>query len=112
MKKLVTAFSLLSIAAQPTLVFAGEFRSGDRVEATAAFFMCAARDDLAAMKALDQQGDAPTALKLGMERCESGQPGYKYIVMQADGDAVCIRREGAPYCLWARHSSLQATPSQ
>ena len=112
MKKFVTAFTLVSIAGQPAAAFADEFRPGDRVEATAAFFMCAARDDLAAMKALDRQGDRQTAIKLGMERCESGRPSYKYIVMEAEGDAVCIRREGTPYCLWARRSSLQATPSQ
>jgi hypothetical protein len=112
MKKFVTAFTLFSVASAPVLAFADEFRSGDRVEATAAFFMCGARDDLATLQALDRQGDRQTAIKIGMERCESGRPGYKYIVMQADGDAVCIRRESAPYCLWARSSSLQPTPSQ
>jgi hypothetical protein len=112
MRKFVTAFTLVSIAAQQALAFANELRSGDRVEAAAAFFMCGARDDLETLKALDRQGDGKTAIKLGMERCESGRPGYKYIIMDAEGDAVCIRREGIPYCLWARRSSLQATPSQ
>jgi hypothetical protein len=112
MKKCVTAFTLLSIASVPALAFADEFKSGDRVEATAAFFMCGARDDLETMQVLDRQGDRQTALKIGMERCEAGRPGYKYIVMEAEGDAVCIRRESIPYCLWARGSSLQPTPSQ
>ncbi len=112
MKNFVTAFTLFSIAAQPALAFADKFRSGDRVEAPAVFFMCGARDDLETIKVLDRNGDRQTALELGMERCESGQRGYKYIVMEDEGDAVCIRREGAPYCLWAQRSSLQETPSQ
>jgi hypothetical protein len=112
MKKCVTALTLFSLASAPALAFADEFRSGDRVEATTAFFMCGARDDLATMQALDRQGDRQTAIKIGMERCESGRAGYQYIVMQAEGDVVCLRRESAPYCLWAWRSSLQVTPSQ
>jgi hypothetical protein len=112
MQKCVTALALVAIASAPALALGDEFRSGDRVEAPAGFFMCGARDDLATLQVLDRQGDRQTALKIGMERCEAGRPGYKYIVMQAEGDAVCIRRESAPYCLWARSSSIQVTPSQ
>jgi hypothetical protein len=112
MQKRVTAFALVAFAAAPALALADGFRPGDRVEATAAFFMCGARDDLATLQALDRQGDRETALKIGMARCESGRPGYKYIVVQAEDGAVCIRRESAPYCLWARSASLQVTPSQ
>lgn len=97
--------------AAPTLAFGDEFRAGDRAEATAPFFMCGARDDLATLRAPDRQGDRQTAVKTGMERCESGRPDYKYVVIEAEGDAVCIRLEGAPYCLWAWRSSLQVTPS-
>jgi hypothetical protein len=67
--------------------------------ASGAYFeiKCGARDDLATMQALDRQDDRQTAIKIGMERCESGRPGYKYIVMQTDGEAVCVRRESTPY---------------
>lgn len=112
MKKCVTALALVAVAAAPPLAFGDEFRAGDRVEATASFFMCGARDDLATLQVLDRQGDRQTALKIGMERCESGRPGYKYVVMQADADAICIQRDNARYCLWARRSALQITPSQ
>jgi hypothetical protein len=112
MKNSLIAFILAAIVAQPALAFAEEFRSGDRVEGTAVFFMCGARDDLEAMKALDRHGDRETALKLGMDRCEPGRPGYHYIVIETKGDAVCLRRDANPYCLWALASSLNATPSQ
>jgi hypothetical protein len=112
MQKYVTALMLATVAAAPAPALADDFRPGDRVEAAAAFFMCGAREDLATLQILDRQGDRQTALKIGMERCESGHPGYKYIVIQAEEGAVCIRRERAPYCLWARSSSLQVTPSQ
>ncbi len=112
MKKRVPAFALFSLACAPALAFADGFRSGDRVEASTAFFLCGARDDLATLQVLDRQGDRQTALKIGMERCEAGHPGHKYIVMQVEGDALCIQTENAPQCLWARRSSLQLTPSQ
>src|ERR1051325_8180492 len=104
MKKAVTVLILFSLACGPAPGFTDELKSGDRVEATIAFFMCGARDDLAALHALDRQGDRQAALKLGMERCESGRPGYKYIVTEAEGDAVCIRRDSAATCLWAWRS--------
>ncbi len=112
MNKCVTALTVVMLAWVPALAVADEFRSGDRVEATAGFFLCGAREDLTTMQALDRRGDRQTALKIGMERCESGQAGYKYVVIEADADAACIRRESAPYCLWAWRSSLQMTPSQ
>jgi hypothetical protein len=74
--------------------------------------MCGAQEDLATMQALNRQGDRQTAVKVGMERCESGRAGYKYTVERIEGDVVCIRHEGAPYCLWAQRSSLQLIPSQ
>jgi hypothetical protein len=116
MKTFATAFTfvlvLVTAVSAPTLAVASELRSGDRVEGAAAFFMCGAREDLATMQALERAGDRQTALKVGMERCEQGRRGYKYVVMQSDGDAVCIRRDGAPYCLWAQRASLQPTPSE
>ena len=112
MKTFLTAFTLTAIATQPMLGFADELRSGDRVEGTAAFFMCGARDDLDTIKALERQGDKETARTMGTDRCESGRPGFQYIVTRTEGDAACIRREGAPYCLWAQRASLQVTPSQ
>lgn len=112
MKTYLTAFTLAAIAAQPILAFAEEFRSGERVEGTASFFMCGARDDLDTIKALERQGDKETARAMGTARCESGRPGFQYVVTRSEGDAVCIRREGAPYCLWAQRASLQVTPSQ
>ena len=112
MKQCVTALALVAIVAAPALAFGDELKVGDRVEAAAPFFMCGARDDLATLQALARQGDRPTAVKIGMERCESGRAGYKYLVVEAVGDVVCIRREGEPYCLWAWRSSLQVTPSQ
>jgi hypothetical protein len=112
MKKYVTAFTLFSLASSQAPAFADAFKSGDRVEASAAFFMCGARDDLQTMQVLDRQGDRQTALKIGMERCEAGRPGHRYIVMQAEGDDICIRGESNPYCLWAWRASLHTTPSQ
>ncbi len=112
MQKCVTTLALVAIAAVPALAFGDEFRSGDRVEGTAAFFMCGAREDLGTIAALDRQGDRQTALKVGMQRCEAGRPGYKYVVMEADGEDICIRPESTRYCLWAWRSSLQPTPSQ
>jgi hypothetical protein len=112
MKTFATALTLAAMALQPLQAFADEFRSGDRVEGTAAFFMCGARDDLETMRALYRGGDGEAALKVGMERCEPGRPGSQYVVIETKGDAVCIRREGNPYCLWAWRSSLHATPSQ
>ena len=111
MKQSVTALALVAIVAAPTLAFGAELRVGDRVEATAPFFMCGARDDLATLQVLDRQGDRQTAIKIGMERCQSGRPGYKYVVMETGADAVCIRPDNVPYCLWAWRSSLQVTPS-
>ena len=111
MKACVTAFVLVGIAAA-TPAFGDELRAGDRVEASAPFFMCGAREDLATLQVLDRQGDRQTALKIGMERCESGRAGYKYLVMQGDGNAVCLQAAGTTYCLWARRASLQVTPSQ
>ena len=112
MKTFVIAFTLAVIGGQPTLGFADELKSGDRVQGTAAFFMCGARDDLATMKALARQGDRETAVKLGTDRCEQGQPGYQYIVVEVAEDAVCIRRGTDAYCLWAQRSSLRAVRPQ
>ena len=112
MQKCMTVLAVAAIAAVPALAFGDQLRSGDRVEAAAAFFMCGAREDLATMVALGRQGDRQTAIKVGMARCESGRPGDKYFVVQDDGDAVCIRGGNVPYCLWAQRSSLQLTPSQ
>ena len=112
MKTSLMVFILAAITTQPMLAFADELRSGDRVEGTAAFFMCGARDDLDTIKALERQGDKETARTMGTDRFESGRPGFQYIVTRAEGDAACIRREGAPYCLWAQRASLQVTPSQ
>ena len=112
MNKLVTAFALCVIVARPALAVADTFTSGDRVQATAAFFMCGARDDLATINALDRQGDKQTALKLGTERCQSAKPGETYIVLEIVGDAICIRHQGAPFCLWAPSSALRAMPTR
>jgi len=112
MTKLVTLFTLAAIAAAPLPALGDEVKAGDRVAATAAFFMCGAREDLATMDALERQGDRQTALKIGMQRCESGRASSTYVVEQGDADALCIRSGSTPYCLWARRSALQVTPSQ
>jgi hypothetical protein len=112
MKTFATAFTFVLVASATALAVASELRSGDRVEGAGPFFMCGAREDLATMQALERAGDRQTALKVGMERCEQGRRGYKYVVMQSDADAVCIRRDGVPYCLWAQRASLQPTPSE
>jgi hypothetical protein len=108
MKTFAMAFTLAAILGRPTLVFADEFKPGDRVEANAAFFMCASRDDLAAMKTLARQGDRDTAVKVGTERCEQGQPGNQYVVVEVADDLICVRRGTDPYCLWVQRSSLHA----
>jgi hypothetical protein len=112
MMKLVTALTVAAIVGQPVLVSANDFRPGDRVEGAHPFFMCGAREDLSSIRALERIGDKKTALKVGMERCEPARPGNRYIVVQAEGDALCIRPDGDVFCLWAWRSSLQVTPSQ
>src|SRR5690348_16019636 len=112
MRTFVTAFTLAAVAAIPRLAFADEIRSGDRVEGAAAFFMCGARDDLQTVQVLERQGDKNTARIMASERCEWARPGVQYVVTRTDSEAVCIRREGAPFCLWAERASLQVTPSQ
>jgi len=112
MKMFVRAFTVAAIIGQPALVFADEFKPGDRVEAAAAFFMCASRDDLTAMKTLARQGDRDTAVKLGTERCEQGQPGNQYVVVDVADDAICVRRGTEPYCLWVQRASLHAAKPQ
>ncbi|HUI95802.1 MAG TPA: hypothetical protein VLX44_08630 [Xanthobacteraceae bacterium] len=106
------AFALAAIVGQPTLVFADDLKPGDRVEAAAAFFMCGARDDLETMKTLARQGDRDTAVKLGTERCEQGQPGNQYVVVEVADDAVCVRRGTDPYCLWVQRQSLHPARPQ
>ena len=44
MMKLVTALILAVIVGQPVLVFANDFKPGDRVEGAQPFFMCGARE--------------------------------------------------------------------
>jgi hypothetical protein len=112
MKTFVMASTLAAIVGQPTVVFADEFKVGDHVEAAAAFFMCGARDDLVTMKTLARQGDRDTAVKLGTERCEQGQPGNQYVVVEVADDLVCVRRGSDPYCLWVQRSSLHAAKPQ
>ncbi len=112
MKKLVMAFTLATIAGQPAVVLADELKSGDRVQGTAPFFMCGARDDLATIKALDRQGDADSARKLGAARCEQGRPGSQYVVVETAEDAVCIRRGTDPYCLWAQRAAVRVVGAQ
>jgi hypothetical protein len=112
MARCVTALILAVMAAAPTLALGDEVRSGDHVEATAAFFMCGAREDLATIDALDRGGDRQAAIKVGMQRCESGRRAYKYVVAEVNGNDLCIRSESAPYCMWAHRSALQLTPSQ
>jgi hypothetical protein len=111
MKKFVMAFTLVAIAGHPALAFADEFKAGDRVQGTAAFFMCGAREDLATLRALERQGDAESARKLGTDRCEQGRPGYQYLVMETADDAVCIRATN-PYCLWAQRSAVRVVGPQ
>lgn len=110
MKTFAIAFTLAALIGQPVL--ADEFRAGDQVEGTAAFFICGAQEDLATLKVLDRQGDAESARKLGAARCEQGRPGTRYLVMQTAEDALCIRRGTDPYCLWAERASLRLVAPQ
>jgi len=112
MKTFVMASTLAAIVGQPTVVFADEFKVGDRVEAAAAFFMCGARDDLVTMKTLARQGDRDTAVKLGTERCEQGQAGNQYVIVEIADDLICVRRGTDPYCLWVQRSSVHAAKPQ
>ena len=112
MARYLTALILAAMAVAPTFAFGDEVRSGDRVEAAAPFFMCGAREDLATIDALDRGGDRQAAIKVGMQRCESGRRAYKYVVTEINGNDLCIRSDGASYCLWAHRSVLQVMPSQ
>jgi hypothetical protein len=112
MIKLVTTLTVAMIVGQPVLAFANELKPGDRVEGAQPFFMCGAREDLASIRALERAGDKATALKVGMQRCEPARPGNRFIVVRAEGDALCVRPDGDAFCLWAWRSSLQVTPSQ
>jgi hypothetical protein len=112
MKTLVMALTLAATACPPALVCAEEFKSGDRVQGAAAFFLCGAREDLQTMKVLARQGDRESAIKLGTDRCETARPGDRYIVVETADDAVCIRRESDRYCLWAQPLSLHAAGPQ
>jgi hypothetical protein len=107
---ILTIVALVAIAAQPGLAFADDLTSGARVKAPAAFFMCGARDDLEAMKVLHRQRDGEAAVKLATDRCERGAPGYHLVVIESEGDKVCIRRDGRLHCMWALRSAVQAVP--